>query len=145
MTYKHENERKRWSAWFEKPCVFVMDKLKLAMIVVFISTFVTTCGQIFLKMAAGNLTLDAAALLTNYPLFIGCFFYGVGAIMLIVSLKYGELSVLYPIYALNFIWVSIASPFFFPTDSMNLMKWLGVAFVMLGVSAVGFGSGRTGK
>jgi len=119
-----------------------MDKVKLAMVVVFLSTFVTTGGQIFLKKAAGNLTWDASALLANYPLFVGCVLYGIGAIMLILSLKYGELSVLYPIYALNFIWVSIASPFFFPTDAMNLFKWIGVVFVILGVSTVGLGSGR---
>ncbi|MFH1836261.1 MAG: hypothetical protein ABH851_08745 [Methanobacteriota archaeon] len=66
--------------------------------------------------------------------------YGIGAIMLIVSLKYGELSVLYPIYGLNFIWVSILSPYFFPSDSMNLVKWIGVVFVIGGVSLIGLGS-----
>ena len=117
-----------------------MDKKKLAMVVVFLSTFVTSGGQIFLKKAAGQLSLDPAALLTNYPLFIGCVLYGIGASMLIVSLKYGDLSVLYPIYALNFIWVSIMSPIFFPNDSINLVKWAGIALVITGVSVVNLGS-----
>ncbi len=122
-----------------------MDKNRLAMIAVFFSTFVTSGGQIFLKNASMNLSFDLTALITNYPLYIGCFLYGIGAIMLILSLKYGELSVLYPIYALNFIWVSIMSPIFFPTDSMNLVKWTGVVFVIFGVSAVGLGSRRGGR
>ena len=71
---------------------------------------------------------------------VGCVLYAVGAVMLIVSLKYGELSVLYPVYALNFIWVSVLSPRFFPSDSMNAVKWLGVFFVMVGVSLIGLGS-----
>ncbi|MCX6694938.1 MAG: hypothetical protein NTU61_01410 [Candidatus Altiarchaeota archaeon] len=116
-----------------------MDKSKLAMVVVFLSTFVTSGGQIFLKMAAMKLSFDVVALLTNYPLYMGCFLYGVGAIMLIVSLKYGDLSVLYPIYALNFIWVSILSPMFF-NDVMSDLKWAGVFLVIMGVTVVNLGS-----
>jgi len=120
-----------------------MDKSRLAVLVVFLSTFVTSGGQIFLKRAAMRLSPDLVLLATNYPLFIGCFLYGIGAVMLIVSLKYGELSVLYPIYALNFIWVSILSPYFFPSDSMNAVKWLGVFFVISGIVFVaGLGAGR---
>ena len=116
-----------------------MEKTRLAVIVVFLSTFVTSAGQIFLKKASMSLSWDLLAILANYPLYIGCFLYGIGAIMLIVSLKYGELSVLYPIYALNFIWVSIMSPVFFATDSMSPIKWVGVAFVMLGISVINLG------
>ena len=122
-----------------------MDKNKLAMLVVFLSTFFTTSGQIFLKKASMKLSWNIISVLTNYPLFVGCCLYAVGAMMLIVSLKYGDLSVLYPIYALNFIWVSIVSPVFFPADSMNVLKWAGVAFVILGVITVNLGSRGAAK
>ena len=56
------------------------------------------------------------------------------------SLKHGELSVLYPIYAMNFIWVSIMSPYFFETDSMNEVKWVGVLAIVAGVALIGLGS-----
>ena len=122
-----------------------MDRNKLAMVVVFLSTFVTSGGQIFLKKASLGLSMDVMSVLTNVPLYVGCFLYGVGAIMLIVSLKYGHLSVLYPIYALNYIWVSILSPMFFPTDSMNPAKWAGILFVIIGVSVVNYGGGEAAK
>ncbi|MFH1787890.1 MAG: hypothetical protein ABH834_00745 [Candidatus Altiarchaeota archaeon] len=105
-----------------------------------LSTVFTSLGQISLKKGANQLVLGFFELLGNHPLIVGCVLYAVGAMMLIVSLKYGELSVLYPVYALNFIWVSVLSPRFFPTDSMNAVKWVGVLFVIAGVSFIGFGS-----
>jgi len=122
-----------------------MDRKRLAMITVLLSTFVTSGGQIFLKKASFGLSLNLMSVLTNMPLYIGCLLYGLGAIMLIVSLKYGDLSVLYPIYALNYIWVSILSPMFFPTDSMNPAKWAGILFVIIGVSVVNYGGGEAAK
>ncbi|MDD5111112.1 MAG: hypothetical protein PHG85_01045 [Candidatus Altiarchaeota archaeon] len=119
-----------------------MDKSKWAVAIVLASTLLTSSGQILLKMGSGNLSLDLIAQLSNLPLLAGWFLYIVGAVMLIVALKYGDLSVLYPIYSLNFVWVSILSPYIFATDSMNTVKWAGVVVVVLGVSCVGIGSAR---
>lgn len=111
-----------------------------AMLLVLFSTFFTAFGQIFYKKASMRLDASIAHQLANYPLFAGVMLYAAGAAMLLIALKYGELSVLYPIYAMNFIWVSILSPRFFPTDSMNAFKWLGVLSVVVGVSLIGRGS-----
>lgn len=110
-----------------------------AMLLVLFSTIFTAAGQIFYKLASARLDTNLVHQLTNYPLFAGAIVYGIGAIMLLVALKHGELSVLYPIYALNFIWVSILSPVFFPSDSMNIIKWFGVLSVIVGVSLIGMG------
>ena len=122
-----------------------MIKNKLAIVLVLLSTFVTSAGQIFLKQGAAGLNLNLIEQLSNLPLIAGCILYGLGAIMLIISLKYGDLSLLYPIYSLNFVWVSVMSPWFFQTDSMNQVKWIGVVVIMLGVSCVGIGSAKAMK
>lgn len=111
-----------------------------AMGLVLCSTIFTAGGQILFKMASADLSLDLLAQLTNYHLITGFVAYGIGAVMLVVSLKHGELSVLYPIYALNFIWVSILSPYFFESDYMNAVKWFGVIAIVIGVSLIGMGS-----
>jgi multidrug transporter EmrE-like cation transporter len=116
-----------------------METKPRAVVLVLLSTLFTSSGQIFLKEGSNQLVLGFFALMANSPLIVGCVLYGLGAVMLIVSLKYGELSVLYPLYALNFIWVSILSPWFFP-DSMNTLKWFGVLLVIVGVSFIGLGS-----
>ena len=115
-----------------------------AMLIVLASTVFTAAGQILYKKGAGLLELDLLALAANTPLILGFASYMAGAVLLIYSLKHGELSVLYPIYALNFIWVSVLSPRFFPADSMNPLKWFGVVLVIAGVSLIGAGSGKGG-
>jgi uncharacterized membrane protein len=122
-----------------------MKTEKWAMLTVLSSTFFASFGTIFLKKGSMGLTPDITALALNYPLWMGCVLYGFGATLLIISLKHGELSVLYPIYALNFVWVSILSPWFYTTDSMNTVKWIGVLIIMGGVSLVGYGSSRRVK
>ena len=111
-----------------------------AVVLVLASTVFASCGQILVKMGADSLVFSFPQLLFNFKLYFGYGLYMVGAVLLVASLKYGELSVLYPIYALNFIWVSTLSPLFFESDSMNPVKWLGVFIVVAGVSVIGYGS-----
>lgn len=119
-----------------------METKSRAVVLVLLSTLFTSSGQIFLKKGANQLVVGMWEVLGNNPLLLGCVLYAVGAVMLIVSLKYGELSVLYPLYALNFIWVSLLSPRFFPSDSMSALKWFGVLMVIVGVSLIGFAGRR---
>jgi drug/metabolite transporter (DMT)-like permease len=59
--------------------------------------------------------------------------------LLVLALRRGELSVLYPIIALTYVWVTILSPMFFG-DVINPYKVAGVALIVLGVSLIGLGS-----
>ena len=65
--------------------------------------------------------------------------YGFGAVLLIIALRNGELSVIYPIIATSYIWVSLLSPRFFSTDFMNATKWGGIFVIIVGVTFVGIG------
>jgi multidrug transporter EmrE-like cation transporter len=117
-----------------------MKTARWAMGLVFLSTLTAASGQLLIKMGVNALKPDPASIVTNAPLVLGYALYAFSAGLLIVSLKYGELSVLYPIYAMNFIWVAIMSPRIFPTDHMNALKWAGVLAIVAGVSLIGLGS-----
>ena len=108
-----------------------------AIVFVLLSTFLTASAQIFFKFGARNLELST--LITNYNLMIGIALYVVAGVILITALKYGELSVLYPIIATSFIWVSFLSIKFLG-ETMNVWKWLGVFAIMIGVSIIAKGS-----
>jgi multidrug transporter EmrE-like cation transporter len=110
-----------------------------AIILVCFCTLVTATGQILLKIASDTLALNLIKLITNYMLILGCIVYLVGAVMLIIALKGGELSILYPIFSLTFIWVTIASKFIFG-ELISPMKWVGIILIILGVSLIGVGS-----
>ena len=82
--------------------------------------------------------LDAVALATNLPLVAGYALYGIFCVMMILSLRQGELSVIYPIISLAYIWVTILSYWIFH-DTLNPLKMMGIFSVILGVAMLGRG------
>ena len=64
---------------------------------------VTAAGQLLFKFGLNRLVLTPIEMIMNYPLILGFLFYGLGAVLLIIALKYGELSVLYPVISLSFV------------------------------------------
>ena len=116
-------------------------KTKLwAILVVFLSTFINSFAQLLYKIGADNLVLDLS-ILTNWYLILGLACYGVSFLILTISLKHGELSVLYPIIASGFIWVALLSNIFF-SEPLNSFKVVGIGFVILGISFIGIGGNR---
>lgn len=75
-------------------------------------------------------------ILTNLPLFGGLACYGISTILLVLALRYGELSVLYPIIALTYVWVSVLSVGLLG-ESVNIYKAAGLVFIVLGVTVLG--------
>lgn len=115
-----------------------------AVIVVFLTTLLTSTAQIFYKKASDNLSLNPIQLITNYYLLAGIFLYAIGGIMLILSFRGGEVSVLYPIIATSYIWVSFLSVLFLQ-EHMNFFKWAGVVTIIIGISLIGYGSNNYNK
>ncbi len=119
--------------------LFILMKTKKeAILLVLICTFFTSVGQLFLKIGSKNLSFDIIELLTNYPLIIGFSLYAVGALILVLALKNGELSILYPFIATSFVWVSVLSVIFL-NEVMNVWKWSGVLVIILGMVFIGKG------
>ena len=110
-----------------------------AMGVVLFCTLLTSTAQIFYKFGAEKLELNFFSLITNYELLMGMALYAVGGILLILSFRGGEVSVLYPIIATSYIWVSFLSIYFL-NEIMNLYKWLGVFTIVAGIILIGIGS-----
>jgi multidrug transporter EmrE-like cation transporter len=110
----------------------------MAIVAVALATFLTATGQLFYKLGANNLIIGPE-LFTNWPLLAGLCIYAVSAGILIIALKFGELSVLYPVVALSFVWVNILSAHFLG-EPLNIFKWVGVVFIIGGVSSIGLGS-----
>ena len=116
----------------------MQTKLWAVLTVVF-TTLLTSIGQILYKKAADELVLTPIGLLTNLYLVVGVVVYAVAGILVIIALRGGEVSVLYPIIATSYIWVSFLSIYFIG-ESMNPWKWLGISTIFLGIVLIGFGS-----
>jgi len=81
----------------------------LLMIVAF--TIFSAAAQVLLKFGTIQLKLNPTfvGLLTNFPLLGGLALYGIGAALMVVALRHGELSVLYPLISLSYVWVAVLS------------------------------------
>ena len=74
-------------------------------------------------------------------MFGGLSLYGLFTLLLIFALRDGELSIIYPVIALNYVWVTILSLIFF-NETMNPFKAIGILVIMVGVVILGRGSQR---
>jgi len=105
-----------------------------------ISTLIGAAAQILLRFGADNLGGGGVAgLLTNVPLIAGYACLGVNTLLVVMALRGGQLSVLYPIIALTYVWVTILAPVYF-NDVINTSKIIGLILIMAGVSFIGSGS-----
>ena len=110
-----------------------------AIILVISATLIGAFGPILLKKASAKRLSKLSSLATNYHLFGGVALYALGTLLFIPALKGGDLSVLYPLVAVNYIWVSLLSVKFLG-EVMNKFKWIGIALIIIGVAFIGLGS-----
>ncbi len=111
-----------------------------AILMVVFCTFLTSTGQFLIKKGTFFIA-DSFWSIFNVPLVSGFALYALGAVILVIALKYGELSVLYPFIALSFIWVFLFSIFLLE-EKIFFVNWAGLVLIILGVSLIGRGGGR---
>lgn len=111
---------------------------------VIISTFFAAFGQYFIKKGLNQTAItslqDLMGLL-NFSFVFGFGLYGVSAVMLVIALRKGKLSVLYPIISLGFIWVALLGLYLLK-ETLSFANWLGIIVIIGGASLVGMGEGH---
>ena len=122
--------------------VIITRTQKRAMALMVVCTIFTSLGQIFWKLGVNKYISGNILSLLNIPFIFGFVAYGLGALLMLIAFRRGELSVLYPIVATSYVWVSLISPRLFPDDFMNAWKWAGVIIILISVSILGWASSR---
>ena len=119
----------------------MMDKkkIKYAVALVVLTTIFTAVGQLLIKLGANNLIISFNAIITNYELLGGLAIYIVGGVVMIFALKQADLSVIYPLFSLSFIWVALISVFVLG-ETIVLAHALGITVIIIGVYFVGRGA-----
>ena len=102
-------------------------------------TLLTSAAQVFYKFGAEKLQPNIISIITNTPLITGMLLYVLGAVIMITAFKGGEVSVLYPIIATSYIWVSLLSIHFF-NEQFNIFKLSGVIIIISGIILISLGS-----
>ncbi|HXE62589.1 MAG TPA: hypothetical protein VN519_03570 [Bryobacteraceae bacterium] len=115
---------------------------------VVICTLFAAAAQVLLKFGAlhplppvhlsdsASLTPFLSALLSDWPLLFGYSLHACNAMLLILALRHGHLSLLYPLYALSYVWVDLLSLHYFG-EHMNIWRGAGIALIIGGVAMLG--------
>jgi uncharacterized membrane protein len=117
---------------------------KHSLALMFAFTFLGATAQMLMKTGMTRQDPSIWNYITNVPLIIGYALYGLGAVLFTIALRDGELSVLYPVISLTYVWVAILSV---PVlhENFNVHTWKGVSkivgilTIMSGVAVLGRG------
>jgi drug/metabolite transporter (DMT)-like permease len=107
-------------------------------LLVFSCTLFGAVAQILIKKGMGHFKPELWALLTNWQLIAGYFLYGINTLLMVLALKHGEMSRLYPIIALTYVWTTLLS-YTLLGEHPNLYKNIGIAIIVIGVAVMGRG------
>jgi drug/metabolite transporter (DMT)-like permease len=108
-----------------------------SVLLVFFCTLIGAAAQVLFKLGASALQRPTPVqIFTSPTLLAGYSLYAVSTGLLILALRRGQLSLLYPVISLTYVWVTILSMLIF-SETLNVYKALGLAVVVAGVAIIG--------
>jgi drug/metabolite transporter (DMT)-like permease len=109
-----------------------------SMVLVGIASFVGSFGALYLKAGAAKLNLGLRYLILNGRLLLGVTLFVTSSLAYVVGIRHGELSVLYPLVSLGYIWTLLWSALFLK-ERITRNKLFGLLLIVLGIVLIGFG------
>jgi len=105
---------------------------------VMLASFVGSFGALFLKSGAARLRFNVKDLALNWRLILGVTLFVTSSVAYVVGVRKGELSILYPMVSLSYIWTLLWSVLFLD-ERITRNKFFGLALIVLGIVFIGIG------
>ena len=105
---------------------------------VIVAGLIGSFGAVLLKAGAKRLEKSIAGVLRNWRLLAGVAAYLLSAVFFVLGMRRGELSILYPMVALGYLWTVIWARVFF-AELITRGKVIGIALILCGIVALGIG------
>ncbi len=102
---------------------------RTGIILMTIAAFLISLGQMYWKLSGAGINLELIG---------GFIFYFLGAVLMIVSFRFGSLSVLHPLLSLGYVFALFLGVFFVG-ESIGLLHLLGMLLIIIGVILIGGG------
>jgi drug/metabolite transporter (DMT)-like permease len=109
-----------------------------SMALVLCASFIGSFGAVFLKAGAARLH-GGLIHIFNLKLALGVLFFLTSSVFFVMGIRHGELSVLYPMVSLGYVWTLLWSRIFFH-EPFTRQKFVGLGLILVGVFFVGLGS-----
>ena len=100
--------------------------LKIGMILILVSAIMTCSGQLCWKLGAEYAQYVIIYYLTGFIL------YGIGALLMVIAFKFGEMSILHPMLSMGFIGSLFLGKFFLG-EKIIVKKVVGMLLILVGV------------
>ena len=110
-----------------------------SMLLMLVASLFGSFGAACLKSGAERLHFNFAALIRNYYLAAGVGLFIFSSYFFVLGVREGELSVLYPMVSLGYIWTLFLSRLFFG-EPFTRAKIAGLALVLGGIVLLGIGN-----
>ncbi len=110
-----------------------------SILLVFGAAFVGSFGSVFLKAGAGRLHRNPMTLLLNWRLAVGVLMFVASSLLFIAGIRRGELTILYPMVSLGYIFTLLWSRLFFG-EPFTRNKLLGLALILTGIVLLSLGN-----
>ena len=108
-----------------------------SILMVLLSTLIGSFGAVFLKLGAAHLNRGFRYIL-NWQLGFGVALFLGSSIPFLVGLRHGELSVLYPMVSLGYVWTLFWSKLFF-NEPITTAKLGALGMILAGIVCIGVG------
>lgn len=110
-----------------------------SIILVLFGSFIGSFGAVFLKLGAEHMRGSVFRLLTNYWLGVGVVLYLLSSVFYMMGVAQGQLTVLYPMVSLGYIWAIVWARIFFK-EPFTRAKIGGLAMIICGVALINLGN-----
>jgi multidrug transporter EmrE-like cation transporter len=105
---------------------------------VVLGSVIGSLGAVGLKAGTKRLQMNLRSILTNWHLALGIAAYVLSSVFFVFGLRKGELSVLYPLVSLSYVWTVFWSRAFFG-ESITRNKIYALGLILVGVTLLGWG------
>lgn len=109
-----------------------------SMLLVFAASVVGSFGAVFLKLGAARINKSLLSFF-NSRLALGVALFLGSSVFYTLGIKGGQLSILYPMVSLGYLWTLLWARLFFK-EAFTVQKFVGLGLILVGVFLVGMGA-----
>lgn len=109
-----------------------------SILLVLLGSFIGSIGMVFLKKASKDLHKGFLHIV-NLNSAIGVALFVISSVFYLTGIRNGQLSVLYPMVSLSYVWALFWARIFF-NEPLTRQKFAGLGLVLVGVFFLGLGS-----
>lgn len=110
-----------------------------SIVLVLFGSFIGSFGAVFLKLGAEHMKGSLLRLVTNYWLAVGVILYLLSSVFYMMGVAQGELTVLYPMVSLGYIFAILWARLVFK-EPFTKAKIGGLALIIFGVALINLGN-----